>query len=97
MYRRHLHPRADKIILTWTPHKHPTNTKATTTQGKNTIASVSLLECPGFTTTTELPQDNEPEETTECTECKEKFATSTVSDAEMEAYFKQYGGGHRHK
>ena len=49
------------------------------------------------TTTTEPPQDNDPETTTECNDCEEKFRTSTVSDADMESYFKTYGGGRRHK
>ena len=50
------------------------------------------------TTTTEPPTTTTPEPDNEpCNDCEEKFRTSTVSDADMESYFKQYGGGRRHK
>lgn len=49
------------------------------------------------TTTTEPPTTTTPEPDNEpCNDCEEKFRTSTVSDADMESYFKQYGGGRRH-
>ena len=36
--------------------------------------------------------DDDDDDEEECSDCKERFRTSTASQDQLEAYFKQYGG-----
>ena len=51
-----------------------------------TTTTTTTKAAPSTTTTAE------EEEEEACSDCKERFRTSTVSQDQLEAYFKQYGG-----